>query len=271
MANLVRSAKSGSDWTTNELSAYNISIVEQDQHAFFGGPLPAYAGPAGFVQHEGRVQGLDATSLALVKRLDLAAKIIEGEESAVDDFAAELLRAMGYETEQTVIRTRKNIRLLMCGQQVHAKTDVCLLDADSEILLLVQEDKTHMSATDPEPQLVAEAVAAFQTNNAIRVNDLFLPPLQRRVFPGITMVGTFPRFYKITITSDLDLSIRQGFYPPTETIVHRHTPRVPRRRSEGMRPLMNRELVLRCYEAFKPFVLPREGWYPSSLEPFFYD
>ena len=61
MANLIRSAKSGSDWTTNELLAYNISIVEQDER----GPLPAYAGPAGFVQHEDRVHGLDAASLAL--------------------------------------------------------------------------------------------------------------------------------------------------------------------------------------------------------------
>jgi hypothetical protein len=141
MANLIRSAKSGSDWTTNEPLAYNISIVEQDERTFFGGPLPAYFGPAGFVQHEERVHGLDATSLALIKRPDLAMKIFEGEESAVDDFAAELLRALGYETEQTVVRTRKNIRLLMCGQQVYAKTDVCILDADSEILLIVQEDK----------------------------------------------------------------------------------------------------------------------------------
>jgi hypothetical protein len=265
MANIIRSAKSGSDWTTNELTAYNISIIEQDQDAFFGGPLPPYTGPAGFVQHEDRMHGLDATSLALIKPLDLAMKLIEGEESPVHDFAAEILRTLGYETEQTVVRTRKNIRLLMCGETVYAKTDVCLIDADSEILLLVQEDKTHISASDPEPQLVAEAVAAFQHNNSIRVNDLFLQPLQRHVFPGITMVGTFPRFYKVNVTADLDHSIRYGVYPLTETVVHRHTPRVPRRRSEGMRPLMNRKLVLRCYEAFKRFVLPEEGIHPPFL------
>lgn len=59
-------------------------------------------------------------------------KIMEGKESAVGDFAAELLRSMGYETEETVIRTRKNIRFTMCGEQVYAKTDVCVLDAASE-------------------------------------------------------------------------------------------------------------------------------------------
>jgi hypothetical protein len=76
------------------LYAYNIVIHEQDQDQFFGGQLPVYAGPVGFVEHEDRVQGLDAPSLALIKRLDLAMKILDSEESAVDDFAAELLRAI---------------------------------------------------------------------------------------------------------------------------------------------------------------------------------
>ncbi|KAK2463730.1 hypothetical protein APHAL10511_004223 [Amanita phalloides] len=207
------------------------------QEVFFGGPLPDYTGPADFLEHQDRVQGLEASSLALIKRLDLAMKIVDSEESAVDDFAAELLRAMRYETEQTVIRTRKNIRLNMCGEQVHAKTDICVLDADSEILLLAQEDKSHINPQDPEPLLVAEAIAAFQANNAIRVNDLFLEPLESVVLPGITMSGTFPRFYKIRVTTELNYCVRHGLYPSTETIIYRHTPRVPRRRTDGMRPL----------------------------------
>jgi hypothetical protein len=77
MADIIRLAKSGSDWGTNELHAYNISLVEQDQEYFFEGPLPTYTGPAGFLQHEDCVQGMDASSLALIKRLDLAMKIME--------------------------------------------------------------------------------------------------------------------------------------------------------------------------------------------------
>ncbi|KAG0709139.1 hypothetical protein DFH29DRAFT_1074883 [Suillus ampliporus] len=64
--------KPGQNWRLYELMAYNISIVKQDEDAFFGGPLPAYTGPAGFVQYEKYVQGLDAPSHALIKRLDLA-------------------------------------------------------------------------------------------------------------------------------------------------------------------------------------------------------
>ncbi|KIL66992.1 hypothetical protein M378DRAFT_159941 [Amanita muscaria Koide BX008] len=52
------------------------------------------------------------------------------------------------------------------------------MDAASEILLLVQEDKTHITPSDPEGQLIAEAIGAFQENNAKRANELFLEPLE---------------------------------------------------------------------------------------------
>jgi hypothetical protein len=157
--------------------AYHITIQEQDQAQFFDGPLPEYAGPVGFIEHEDRVQGLDAPSLALIKRLDLAMKIWEGEESGVDDFAAELLRAMGYERDHTIVRTRKSIRLHICGEIVTAKTDVCIMGVSSEILLLVQEDRSHINFSDPEAQLIAAAIAVFQENTK-RVNDLFSEPLE---------------------------------------------------------------------------------------------
>ena len=255
MADIVRLAKSGSNWTSNELVSYNIIIQEHDEAQFFHGPLPEYVGPLGFIEHEDRIQGLDAASLSLIKRLDLAMNILEGEESAVVDFAVELLRVMGYERHDTVVRTRKTIRLLMCGQLVLTKTDVCLMDSSSQILLILQEDKSQINPSDPEAQLIAEAIAAFQENNAKRVNDLFLELLETQVIPGITMLGTFPTFYKVKVTADLDHSVRFGQYPETQTVVYRHTPRVPER-SDGMRPLDNRKLVLRCYEAFKKFVYP---------------
>ncbi|KAK0200435.1 hypothetical protein DFS33DRAFT_1277871 [Desarmillaria ectypa] len=243
MAHVIRSAKSGSYWTTNELEAYNIVIKEQNENTSFGGPLPAYHGPADFLQHEYVAGRLDTTSSSLLKRLDLAVDVMEGEESAVDDFVAELLRVLGYERQDTVY--------------VYAKTDICLLDAESLVLLLVQEDKTHINPMDPEPELIAEAIAAFQENNKQRAR-LFLDPLPVQILPGITVVGTCPTFYKITVTSELDHCIRHGQYPVTQTAVYRHTPRVPRRRSEGMRPLPSRELI-RCYEAFKRIVLPDEN------------
>ncbi|KIJ58274.1 hypothetical protein HYDPIDRAFT_34345 [Hydnomerulius pinastri MD-312] len=36
MANIIRSAKSGSDWTSNDLAAYNIAVHRQPADTFFG-------------------------------------------------------------------------------------------------------------------------------------------------------------------------------------------------------------------------------------------
>jgi hypothetical protein len=43
MANLIRSAKSGSDWTTNDLLAYNIRVYSHSPLSFYGTPLPPVA------------------------------------------------------------------------------------------------------------------------------------------------------------------------------------------------------------------------------------
>ena len=155
-----------------------------------------------------------------------------------------------------MIRTRADIPLVICGEQVHAKTDVCIVDSD-DILLLVQEDKRHKESKDPEPQLIAEAIATFQTNNTRRTRVLGQDPIDRKVIPGITLKGTSPIFYKIPVTTKLAQSVALGLYPATPTIVHAHlleVARPARRPSEGMRPLDNRASLLACYEAFKKYV-----------------
>jgi hypothetical protein len=111
----------------------------------------------------------------------------------------------------------------MCGEQVYAKTDVCIMDIDSELLLLVQEDKSHINPADPEPQLVAEAIAAFQANNFNRVNNLLVEPLPKQVFPKITMVSTFLCFYTIEVTNNLDMCIQARAYHTLKTTVEHHT------------------------------------------------
>jgi hypothetical protein len=63
----------------------------------------------------------------------------------------------------------------------------------------VQEDKRHQGQMDPEPQLIAEAIAAFQHDNA-RLQRIGMQPIQARTIPGITMVGSTPTFYKITLS-----------------------------------------------------------------------
>lgn len=49
---------------------------------------------------------------------------------------------MGFETEHSVVRMHKKLRLHMCGEIVDAKTDVCILDANSKILLIKRIRRT---------------------------------------------------------------------------------------------------------------------------------
>ena len=178
------------------------------------------------------------------------------QESSVDDFAAHLLTLLGYVPPPKMARTRVDIPLTICGEKCHAKTDVCIVD-ENNILLLIQEDKRHRQPQGAEPQLIAEAIATFQTNNYRRTHVLDQDPIVHKVIPGITLVGTSPIFYKIPVTSELAENVASGKFPAERTIVHAHLPELARpthRMSEGMRPLDNRASILACYEAFKVFV-----------------
>jgi hypothetical protein len=256
MASLLRSAKSGSDWGPNELLAYNIDIQFQDAATFFAvNPLPQ---PAVADEVLTRLDADDMTTdsnYKLVRYMDLAMNPVPAEDPAVVDFAVCLLTLLGYAPRTRMTRARADIPLTNCGQQCHAKTDVCIVDEDD--ILLVQEDKRHKERKDPEPQLIAEAIAAFQANNTRRARVLDEEVIDAKVMPGITLVGSSPTFYKIPVTKQLSQAVALGHFPATQTIVYAHLPAVPRpacRLSEGMKPLDNRRHILACCEAFRQFV-----------------
>ncbi|KAH9005166.1 hypothetical protein EDB86DRAFT_2825476 [Lactarius hatsudake] len=258
MAELIRNAKSARDWTRNELAAYNIAVEYQDAATFFGThdlPQPATVNPAVLTDTDPD-DAADDDVYELLRTMDLAMSPAPAEESAVDDFVVLLLRALRYNTRGRVLRTRKDIPLVICGENRYAKTDVCIVD-QNEILLVVQEDKRHMENSDPEPQLIVGAIAAFAANNQIRRQTPNLTPLDSKMIPGITVRGTAPIFYKIKVTTALVTSIGGGAYPQEVTTVYAHMPNIPRpirRWNEGMKPLDNRKVILSCYEAFKQFV-----------------
>lgn len=175
MANIIRSAKSGSDWTVNELDAYNIRVQLENTGTFFGGQgLPPPEIDAEILTTQDAEDMVSDHNAELINLLDLAMKPAPAEESAVDDFAVELFKALGYVKRHRIARTRKDIPFLICGEWRHAKTDVCLVDRlQNDILLLVQEDKrfTPQAPQDPKAQLIAEAIAAFEYNNRQRTSS----------------------------------------------------------------------------------------------------
>ncbi|KAJ6508025.1 hypothetical protein C8R47DRAFT_1100338 [Mycena vitilis] len=255
MANLIRSAKSGNEWTVNELAAYNIHVHEQSLKDFFDveavEDLPdVQASLATFSTTEDRINAPDDDTYRLLHFLDLAHSPKVGQEAAVDLFAEKLLDKLGYAEGRRIIMIRQALPLFICGSICSAQTDVCVLDSN-DILLLVQEDNN----ADPEPQVIAEAIAAFQRNNSTRELELHLPMLDHMVIPAIAMYGTVPIFYKISVSAALNDAVKTGVFPLAATIVYRHIPRLPRRHSDGMKNLANRSVVLRYLGAFRQFVV----------------
>ncbi|KAF9059108.1 hypothetical protein BDP27DRAFT_1342072 [Rhodocollybia butyracea] len=72
------------------------------------------------------------------------------------------------------------------------------------------------------------------------------------------MAGTFPTFFKIHVTQELNSGVMTGTLPDAPTVVIGHVPVIPRpnrKLSEGMKCLDNRLAILQCYEAFKQFIV----------------
>jgi hypothetical protein len=256
MSNLIRTAKPGSKWNSNDLTAYNISVILKGEREFFGTPIDQGVDisdyPEGILSQEPDYNYPE--SFILLKYLDLAMRIRQSEESAVDDFASRLLETLGYTDMNHLVCTRKSIRFLICGTNSYAKTDICIMD-DNEILFILQEDKSHISPADPEPQIIAEAIAAFQYNNNIRVRQMGLEAIREYIFPCITMIGTYPTFYKIRVTKELDDAVRFGYYPNSQTQVHRFEPIIGGKRYDlGMKDIENRIRILKCFKIFRKIV-----------------
>ncbi|KAF8583383.1 hypothetical protein K439DRAFT_1348698, partial [Ramaria rubella] len=152
-----------------------------------------------------------------------------------------------------IFRMRKDLPLLMCGESMKAKPDLCIIDMDQwGIILLVKEDK-RLSNVKAHAQLVAEAIACFAYNNKRRQHAQ-LPELSRMVIPSVTLVGTSPNFFKILVARDLEYAVCHGVALKEKTIIPTHRPEAPRPghfNEEGMYPLDNRRVILQCYKASK--------------------
>ncbi|KAI6120484.1 hypothetical protein EDD17DRAFT_1559939, partial [Pisolithus thermaeus] len=241
---------SGNDWTVNELDACNIRIVSQDSATFFSTdtlPLPDH--------HPDLANDLTADvtvnedSYQVVRFMDLAMNLVPDDESAVVDFAVQLLHTMGYAGMAAGgdLRSCKGIRLLIYGQWKNDEIGVCVMDGN-EILLLVQEDKLHKQRGDPHAQLIAKAIGAVRSNNLMRT--VFGDSRDRHDWH-------FPDIFQDADHQRTDTSRAEGSVP---TYAYRRCyasalPSKPHSRlSEGMQPLDNRRVVIACFEAFKQFV-----------------
>ena len=251
MANFIRSSKSGCDWTTNDLMAYNIRVSSQSPDNFYGQPLKTVESLSNLDPNllSGTLgtQGLSDKTYRLLQYVDLASRANSGQESAIDDFASEILRTLGYEKRGLLLRSRYAIPLMISGDPKQlAQTDVCLVQGSSTILLVVQGD-----VRDTEPQVIAEAIATFQYNNRIRAR-LGEPELNSMTIPCITMIGTRPIFYLVPVTRELSQAVATAQYPLSSTVVKKCVVTSNSRRlSEGMESPDFRQVAIQHFTAFR--------------------
>jgi hypothetical protein len=262
MANIIRSAKSGSDWSPNELFAYHIIVSPIPPQQFFmqrADPPLTGLDPA-LIDSPLDVDDSDVSddTYRFLSYLDLTTNA--GQETAIDNFARELLHAVGFDERGRVLLTRNIIPLCICGDvNKAAQTDVCLLDRRSMILLVLQGDKTIFNNSDPEPQFIAEAIAAYQYNNQQRGRK-GQPALNTMTIPCITMAGTRPTFYLVPVTKELSEAVITGRWPDVETEVLKCVTVAGHNRklSEGMEAPEYRRVAFQRMIAFK--ALAKSHW-----------
>ncbi|KAH9987055.1 hypothetical protein BJV77DRAFT_805862 [Russula vinacea] len=151
-----------------------------------------------------------------------------GKQSFVNDFTAFLLKMMDYNDGIRAVCQWRKLKFEMCGKHVDAKVDICITEHSesgdyAEHLLVMQEAKHYTFRSNPEPQLIAGAMAALSENNRA-CHAAGLPLIQSKTFPGIIMFGTTPIFYKIPVRNETLTSIATSQYPPQATTVERLIP-----------------------------------------------
>ena len=140
MSRLIRSPKSASDWSDNELEAYRIVVKEQSATVFFGGELPEPNCPQGLLHNLTVVPNMDRAARRALWNLEETRLQFRQAEASVDQFASALLEAAGFTGWRVNSSVRRPLQLLIGGERRSAQTDMCLL-YDHTVLLLVQEDK----------------------------------------------------------------------------------------------------------------------------------
>jgi hypothetical protein len=117
LANLIQSAKSGSDWTDNELIAYNITVTSISPSEFFPTPDPSLdlIDPVILNSPSGATDpAISNIATEYLSYLDLAARATQ--ENFINDFATETLKLLGFNKCGTTVSTRYIIPLTICGK-----------------------------------------------------------------------------------------------------------------------------------------------------------
>ncbi|KAJ3220932.1 hypothetical protein HK099_003891 [Clydaea vesicula] len=252
--------KSSSEWTNDDIENLNIKTehIKSFNDFFNMSPPVSFSNPD--INKLLEINILDIVSepnsfirdknmswkiKTFIKDLVAVTRVHRNEESAVDDMAKTLLALFEYDDNGLTIRSRPIIKLNMAGTLTQANPDICIEETDTCIKLLVQEDKSanttynnSIRSRQAEPQLIAEAIAAYQSNCEIRKTLGEEDKIEEcQEVPGITL-------------------IEDGYIPAEKTIVRKYIiPGMPIDRENIMLSSRHIKIIAQCYEAFKRFII----------------
>ncbi|KAF8640190.1 hypothetical protein AX16_010245 [Volvariella volvacea WC 439] len=198
------SAKPGCAWSQSELDYFNIQVQTVDALTFFGVPeLPEPPVSDAILKHLAKPpDGCTADEMHFFEYMSGA---LSGGRSEVTDFAAFLLRYIGYEKPGRTVHQYEHLPFRMCGIDVEAKISVCVESYSFQHILVLQVEDLKLEekeSPDPVAQLAAQAIAAFTKNKRVR-HDAGLPPVPFTVIPGIIISRATATFYRIPVSDDL--------------------------------------------------------------------
>ena len=259
MATLLRTAKSASDWTVYDLRAYNIKVsLFPDPQIFYGKSYPTVGSLTSSSSTSNidpdlffctlSMIGLRRETRRLLLYLDLSSRTNSDQELAVHDFVKEILRALGYQDVDSLLRTRYTIPLSINGDPNRsAQIAVGLVHGPSSLIVML----VVQTMINPDPQVIASAIAAFQYNNSIRTR-LGKPELGSATIPCIAMIGTRPIFYTVNVTEELSEAVLAGQYPASHTVVNKCIVAPSNTRlSEGTESPEFRQVAIQHFVAFR--------------------
>ncbi|KXN92480.1 hypothetical protein AN958_07427 [Leucoagaricus sp. SymC.cos] len=272
-----RVAKSASAWHQSDLKNYNISVCEQSPAKFFGHTPRNSELPQGLdsnfltatLPHDPNLSDETTELLQLIQAIEgTGPSSRRTPEADVDLLARELLKAAHFQSDGLLLRAEGSIKLAICkDKHCYARPNVYLTQNIPHTVLLILENKRKDSRIDPEPQVIAQAIAAFQHNNR-ELDRARHPRHKSMTFPAITMVGTCLTFYKTTITQDLSDAVENGTSPRKITTVYKCVvPHVAGHGSErvGMESPVYRKNVMRFLGAFRP--MAKRSWELYTIPP----
>jgi hypothetical protein len=141
MADLERSAKPVSQWTNNELLAFNIRVEDAGVEAFFNIPqLPPPTASTATLDNLDDPPGPLLNNDRLFFAYKCSAERAERRLSCID-LTRFLLDLLDYNSGYRLLSVWAKLSLLMGGRRINANIDLFVINELDEYLLIIHEDK----------------------------------------------------------------------------------------------------------------------------------